>query len=335
MPELTDEHIEDLFADLRAREIQQVRPPGVAAAQTTVRRRRTVASVAAGLAVVAVAGTAAVTLTDLGKPRTAVQTVAARPPLSSAVLAHRRDLAAEAIGLVGPDQGLSTKLMVTEAYTDTNPVFAGTYLLKMSCAGTGTVNILVYAGPLDGEGSFHRDAAPLIQGASVPCTETASMQTVAFAVPPAVNGFLGVAIQPDAAAKGQSGFAYKAEPSVDDQKRMLNAAQAGLPARNGAHWSGSGLLDPSVNVQDDTIAAGTYRLDIACAGIGSASMTIWDRHDRTKADLLIRLTVACTSGSKAATTTFTKKGGAGLMFSLQADDVGFGRAAGAYQVSAV
>ena len=338
MPELTDEHIEDLFADLRADEIRQVRPPGAADAYATVRRRRTAGSIASGLAILTVVGVAATALNGLSKPNGATEDTAAtsRPPLSETVLGYRRDLAAAALDLNEFQlQGLSTQTMVQDSYVDTNRVVAGTYMVKMACVGTGTITVAIHAGPLDGVGSFHRDGAQLIQTEAVPCGATAIVQTITIAVVPADNGFLAVGIHPDAAAKGQSGFAYMAELSKTDAERLHDEAKAKLAAGNEASvTSFSGFLESSLNVEDTTIEPGKYRLELACVGIGRVSGMIWGSPDGESAERspLSVMTADCSPGAGVSQKTFIKEGGTGLRLSVQSDDVSQGRAAAAYRL---
>jgi hypothetical protein len=337
VPELTDENIEDLFADLRADELHRVRPPGAAHAYATVRWRRTTASIASGFAVLAVIGVTATALNVLAKPNSPTEdTTAGRPPLSEAVLGHRRDLAAAAIGLDEfQPQGLNTQMTVQDSYVDTNRVLAGTYTVKMACVGTGTITVPIHGGPLDGVGSFHRDGAQLIQTESVPCGAAAIVQTITIAVVPADNGFLAVGIHPDAAAKGQAGFAYRAELSRTDSERLHDEAQAKLAAGEGKSVTGaSGFLESSLHVEDTSVEPGKYRLELACVGIGAVSGIVWGSPTGKSDELdpLSVTTVDCLPGAAVSQTTFIKKGGTALRFSVQPDDVSLGRAAAAYRL---
>jgi hypothetical protein len=165
MPEeLTEEQTRAVFADMRATDLTFIRPPGSAAAQRTVRRRRRagVVAVAAGvgIAIVSTATVLSVIDTDRAAPSPAAPSPSfSRPPLTEAEL---KQLGAEAMATLGADSdnndrkkagkpaivssnhGLARPDMgVSGSATSTNKT--GDYVVEIICLGEGSIRTTVWA----------------------------------------------------------------------------------------------------------------------------------------------------------------------------------------------
>jgi hypothetical protein len=342
VPELTDEHIEGLFADLRTDEIRQVRPPGTAAARSTVQRRRTVRSVAAGAAVLAVAGgVAAMGLTDRNPSTGIADTTVSRPVYSDALLTIRRDLAASAIGVEPDAQGILDRQLLRGGFSSVYDVLGGSYALKLSCVGAGRIDLEVRTGDVGDDGVFDHEKAAVIVLSPVTCDGPGTMHTWTF---PVSTSFLAISVQPDGEAKDQSAFAYEATMSTSDQQRYRNlvatAAKAAAGPADGPSLAGF-LNDGTVqSVHDDTDPAGSHRISVACLGTGSVTVTAsalrtgnGSGPDVDEETVIAERTVVCGSPAPAtASLTFTTKGDRTLVTTLRADADAAGRAAAAYKM---
>jgi hypothetical protein len=339
VPELTDEHIEDLFADLRADEIRQVRPPGTAAARGTVKRRRTVRSVTAGVAALAVVGGIAVGLNDRGPSSDLIGTDTHRV-YSDALLEIRRDLAATVVGVPAEVQGIVGREMLRGGTTSVFEALAGTYELKLSCVGAGQVDVEVRNGAAGAGGVFDHEEAAVALRTPATCDGPGSIQAWTF---PITEDFLAVSVQPDREARDQSAFAFAAALSPPDRKRYQDIAADAVDALGGSEGSSlaSFLSDgTSRRVYDDTEVRGQHRLHAACTGLGSVTFTVsatspiidGEQADGPPAKVLARRTLACGSTAVTATLTFTGTGSGALETRVTPDADAAGRAAAAYRL---
>jgi hypothetical protein len=196
---LTEDEVREAFARLRAAELPRVPGPGTAAIERTVRRRRATTSAAVLLIALAVAGGAAFAVRT-GTPRPAPPPPPAAPePVPTGPdlirLGEQASLALDpvvpgdyAAGVSGPLTGA-----VLDAHEATQP--AGRYRLAATCVGTGTARFEVVQ---------NRQA----EGFDLVCDGRAG--SLEFVYQPAFT--LYVSVEPDAAADGHAGFAYR----VDD-----------------------------------------------------------------------------------------------------------------------
>ncbi|HET9517214.1 MAG TPA: hypothetical protein VFO77_05775 [Actinoplanes sp.] len=236
MPELTDDHIEELFADLRATELYQVRPPGVAAARRTVRRRRAVQSVAAGVAVLAVTGGVA-GLGAIGTQQSGIGTAAAPttsesaatgPQLSFDNRERNLQLARKVLGAAtGAEKGAGAASRGNGIVFD--DVARGSHELLLACVGPGSVEATVSVGTVlqDKDGTLQADtwtSGPTVYRTTVPCTATvwadehnatkelaAQVETLAFTAER--DGITAIRFEMDASATDRAGIAWHVKRS--------------------------------------------------------------------------------------------------------------------------
>jgi hypothetical protein len=271
MPELTDEHIEDLFADLRAGEIAQVRPPGVAAARTTVRRRRVVTSVAAGVAALAVAGVAA----HLGPPAPRSDALNSHRALAPEELELRTALARDVVTRHAPtnatlDSGVltgGTRNMAVE-------VVAATYRLRVACLGTGHMSVTVTPPAGDKASSASAD---------VPCDGVGQVVALPFTVTAAAGtgstGPAGAAVTINSDFAGpQTVYAYMITMTSVEQNRLADVAWRIVSDWDDASRARSGASGPvqatvTRNVESAP-TAGKYQVGFACAGTGAVQIRL-------------------------------------------------------------
>jgi hypothetical protein len=332
MPEqLTDQHLEDLFADLRSSELRQIRPPGVAAARNAVRRRRTAQSFAAAAAVLAVAGGIA----GVGIYRTAGTpgTVDLGPELSDAELTFHAKTAADAIGWDPEKKGIAAQEVLSGGYATATDALAGTYDLAMSCVGRGTVVVVARAIAADVAGEATSiDEQTELQRTTVPCDLTPAARSISFTVP--WTGFLTIDITPDDAATGRSGFAYRAELTTAEKLRIQTSLAESVKTANPSTVSSmSGFVSSGITDVDGTASAGSYRITIACLGAGSIDVvTTIDPKGVAKPTELGKRKVTC--GASPTTASFTMSAGA-LSVHLKPDQYALGNSFAAYQLEKI
>jgi hypothetical protein len=347
VPELTDEHIEDLFEGLRTDAIHQIRPPGVAAARTTVRRRRTLTSVTAGFAVLAVAGSIAVGLHHSGGPATFTNQPDPGPKLNNAALNMRRDQAASAVNGKLKETPFTGATAGDGIYTGVHDVLSGRYTLRVACAGTGLITAIVKTGVVNAAGIFDEARAQEVLRSAAPCTAAADVQVMTFAVP--TTGIASVTLEPDGTAKGRSGFAYRAELSQDDRDvvqaaaiaRVAEAMKAAL-GNSKSVTGGSAFLDSDTGVEDVDPAPGSYMVHVGCTGTSSGTVAIEIRDvrgtdvDKPKAGtLLADFRVKCGPFAPIFETAFTMAGKGTLTMEMEPSQDAVGQVAVAYQLSRV
>ncbi len=283
MPELTDEHIEDLFADLRAGEISRVQPPGVAAARTTVRRRRTTTSITSGVAVLALVGGIAMVQSRAEPPAvfagdpTAVRLAALEATARGAL--HR---------VVRADAVVEAAGALTDPTVHTDHRAAGRYLLFVACAGRGMVEVAAELSEASASTGGGRTA---LTSRSVSCAAAPEPPVIALDVPE--KGVLSIRLAPDRQAAGNAGYAFKlvADRNPEESQgpepsstSVDNAALAeGALAADGASNPTTHTTEAESGSSDSTLSpAGDYLLRVVCVGPGRVTVTV--RSLTTKAD---------------------------------------------------
>jgi hypothetical protein len=343
VPELTDEHIEDLFADLRTTEMSQVRPPGVAAARTTVRRRRTVTSVATGLAVIAIAGgIGAVSLRSSGPTEGIADSTVTHQEYSDALLDIRRGMAAAAVDVDPESQGIIVReTLRRDGYSFAHDALRGTYTLNVACVGDGTLTLAIAAGTVAADGVFNEDEADPLQTAAVPCTASGTAQQVVFTVP--ASGILSIRVTPDATAKGRSAFAYRADISAADRLTYQGIVQDAvrIPAGATVVSSMAGFIGDGGGSRDlggGAATPGAYSATAACTGSGTVTVRIRlvptkDLADFNAGTVVGQRTIVCGPTPDPSTLTFTTPAGRALSVELDPDADAAGRSAVAYKLA--
>ncbi|NUT36372.1 MAG: hypothetical protein HOV79_25225 [Hamadaea sp.] len=197
---LTEERTRAAFSEAAAAQLAFVQAPGVAAAQRTVRRRRTTAvSGVAAVAAVALTGGFVLATRTPDSPDVAHrpdQSVDARQLSELAETALKRavpDLDARTVS--GGSGGMESNVMNVD-----ETVAAAAYVMAMTCVGPGTVAITWTIGTASVKqdvtcGSTVEEAAGRAVELSLPRPGGATEMTVQFA--------------PDASATGHAAFAYR------------------------------------------------------------------------------------------------------------------------------
>jgi len=224
MPEeLTEEQTRAAFADMRAADLTFIRPPGSAAAQRTVRRRRRagVIAVAAGvgIAIVSTATVMSVVDTDRAAPAPAAPSPSfSRPPLTEAQL---KQLASEAMATLGADTNNADRkkagkpaivssnhgparpnMGTSGSATSTNKT--GDYVVEIICLGEGTIRTTVWAASHDPQSM--RTPTPDASVVSVRCGDKPAPVRVDVHAPK--PKLVHVQHQADPAAVGHAVFAH-------------------------------------------------------------------------------------------------------------------------------
>ncbi|MEV6601317.1 hypothetical protein AB0M36_31360 [Actinoplanes sp. NPDC051346] len=276
------DQFDTLFADLRAKTLPEVRPPGPAAARGTVRRRRTTRTVVAASTVLAVAGT----LTAVGLP-TQRETADERLDRLTAAAQKAVDEKGTAVGVgvigsASPDS--------TERYPNLSP---GTYTLTVVCGSSGTLTmkatLTAAAGSTDLGGQVASCSAE-------PVAAQMEVQTP-------VDGELTVALHADRAAGGAAYvmmLTRKPEPwgvPVAPESTWNADRAAQILSSGGGRPVGMTTERPGKPTTQRVGAAGEYRFRMVCAGPGSVTVTVAGPvvnplrpHEAT----LLSETVACT-----------------------------------------
>ena len=351
MPDqFTDEQIEDLFADLRADAMTYVRPPGVRAVRHTVRHRRTVRSVAAGAAVLAVAGGVVVT-GHTGSPtgRAASGRHAAGDALDRSTLESLSEQAATVVGLeaLDPDRPayqLSSRGPVAQHSIRSHRVLGGTYTITMSCAGddgNDDLDVVLRSGRASADVDDHPELLPVLWQESLVCRPASTIvRTATFEVP--ADGMFAVEVQPDASAVGRVAFAYRADLRPADQRLFTDRTSekvsgAALPE---AVVFMSQFLDDAVARQQDSVSPGAYQIRMSCAGTGTVHVSVRLYPDGNAADPLggdraVLAKLTCGSAPNLSTAEFVKVGTGAMVVRLEPDDTARGQAAVSLRVDAV
>jgi hypothetical protein len=309
VPELTDDHIEDLFADLRTAEMHRVRPPGVAAARTTVRRRRMTTAVAAAIAMVAVAGGIAAA----GLSRTA---------------GDQHDLPASAL-----DEQIATATrLVSDGVGSTYTLHTGSiganrsssvdlaavsYTMRIACVGTGSLTVAMEQDNPDVE-----NAPSIFVGRhTVPCTANGHLTELPFTVRddvvdvpvgnPDLQLFDGyrlsgvVTVTSDSPAM-RSSYAYLLTTSDSERQRLADQAKTAMDTVvdfDQPFTAGSSAVEQTVNRDgDESMPAGSFTLHATCAGTGFIEIRVLSVNADGKDRELVRENVPCHTDPTVAPT---------------------------------
>ncbi len=262
MPELTDDHIEDLFAELRAGEMPQISPPGVAAARTTVRRRRTTTSIAAGVVVLAMAGGIAA----LGGTHSAYRSATTNADTASELKALT-DRAQEAIEdyirvrdpfpRTAVSQGSAGVESVAEVSDATEP---GPFVITMACVGTGSLYVRLNSTTSSGK-------VVLAASRQLDCDEENSLK--ADDIEFWSGGPLSFTLAAVGVGPYRSGFAYKifsGEHRERVKAKVAEATPGGAVRADEMAIAGSSFF--SVDGRP-----GSYVIRAACLGRGHVTIT--------------------------------------------------------------
>ncbi|BAL85780.1 hypothetical protein AMIS_5600 [Actinoplanes missouriensis 431] len=303
------DRIEELFADLRAETLPTVMPPGTGPLRRAARRRRAALSAAAAVAVLAVSGLVAVIRPgDTATP-------AAAPAISAAPVTEDSEDVATALG-IDPDSPDPGALAVFDPgdglISTTRDLLGGRYDMKMVCFGAGTIDVTV--------GSTE---------ASVGCdTGQSTVLTVPFTVAKP-GATVPITIRPHVAGRGKAFFGYLPVLSVADRTPYLQAAEAMLPEfdQQRSVAAENFFLDHHNKSVDWATEAGRYRIRAACAGHGSATLTVARMNDGVTFGPK-SVPVRCGT-TKSLTYDLTS---GGLSIELSPDTEALGRSAGAILV---
>lgn len=283
MPELTDEHIESLFADLRADEIRQVRPPGIAAARTTVRRRRTVQSVAAGVAVLAVVGGISAVSLNVRGPSSGIA-----GSTTDAELVQPGEAAKHTLDEKYPGEAVDAHAgPIQTVVRNVGRTLPGNYVLAVTCVGTGTMHVLVETMTPDARGRLGR--ATSSSTSTVQCSGIGDAQIWLRS-----DGAYTVTLTESGGTPGRTGFAWKLldESAVADQSRTpySEAERNALATRaeksvETATPGGAVQLSTGVSIgMIDTLTSaeapyGAQLIRIACVGNGRLDVVVRNQSD--------------------------------------------------------
>ena len=329
------DHLDEILADLRTGALAEILPPGAEQARRTVRRRRGIAaSAGAVLAVtlilsgIALAGGRAPRDPAPLAPSTEPSTVVP-PPQPDPEQASRMDAVEEALG--DPDRQpwvMATTGVVTADYENhVNDMPADDYLLFVSCAGAGTVDVVVMAGD-------HGDRK--LAAGTVTCAEKPVPGRLAVTQP--VHGYLRVFLSGDEQAAGRAGFSFKfvRRAEIKDPPSGASAANATTAA---ALLGGSGVRkettesDRSVDVP---LPAGDYLAGFACAGPGTISFivrsarTLRDGTVATDGRTEIAVSHECTAAGVTRDVAMSLPAGSAFTITAEANDAARNRAGWAY-----
>ncbi len=265
------DELDELFADLRAGTMPQIRPPGVDRVRRTVRRRRTTTVAFAGVLLVMLGGTVALLGFPARHPDTAAGT------LSQTELDRLTGLADQAVRAGNPGPAVfSRRGPVTGLISATEQVYLGEINLQLACAGTGSVTLLV-RGTLGSESAS--SGRPEVARLTARCSAEPLPAGTTFVLGQFVD--VSVEVVDADSARGRAGFAYRA--TSDTGKPTAAGSEAGDPdlalqlpdpLPEGSAWGGSG------KVRDRSFSSGWERLDgdfrlaVACAGTGTLRVTV-------------------------------------------------------------
>jgi hypothetical protein len=287
---VTDQ-LEDLFADLRADTLTQVRPPGVEAARRTVHRRRTTRAVggAAFVALIAAGGIGSHLLGPLpfgqgGEP-------------DPAMLAKRQSRAATAVGLGADDKRQTPRGMqgiAAAGVIATGLLAAGTYTVRLACAGPGRLTALFRVRATPGATARLVDSSTQDCAVRVPAVQTFTL---------AENAAIEAELRPDGGAAGRAGYAFTLTLHDSDRQRLSDEVARRLRPDFGTVLDETAepmLYETAGPIRNTTLSAGRYRLRYACSGVGGVRVTVGVRG----AGRVSTSSTMVTCGSSGPVTTF-------------------------------
>jgi hypothetical protein len=316
---VTDQ-LEDLFADLRAGTLTEIRPPGTTAARQTVRRRRTTTSVAAGAAVLAIAGGVGwLSLTESRpSPDVPVQhrsTETGDLPTAALAAVHDRVPGTTVAESAHPLRG---------AVLDSVVASAGRYMLFVACAGavSGFIDVGVSRSPA-GNGPGRDLDGLLTAERTVPCADPPQPILITLTLP--VDGALAIELTGNPAADGTTGYAYALiapsgpavaadTPGMTSTPLLKAAARAVATASRDdtiAYQDAAGASSASTSYLDrGTVPPGAYVFRATCAGTGTVTISALNtskagRDDPTGGSVLATWPLFCSSDPAVATMHFT------------------------------
>lgn len=297
---MTDQ-LEDLFADLRADTMTQVRPPGVVAARHTLRRRRTRRTVGtAAFLVVAGAGGLSATIpfrtdgtndpAELAERAAAVAGLDTSAPHTGTGVARSGDVA--------------TALMA-----------AGTYTLTLACVGRGWLNVTL------------RSQKGQVGAVGAECrTDGDMVHSMTFKL--AANESVTTQLNATGGAEGSAGYLYQAALLPAERALIQDIARKRLDGK----IAYSEFLEG--NAEHNTVVeSGTYRASYTCAGAGQVSVTI---QFRPASDLVLTGTTDVNCGTGQTREEQVELPAGGLVETMfRPDDNARGQAAVAVQLERV
>jgi hypothetical protein len=320
---LEDDPIAIAITRFRAEAPSEILPPGTAAARKTVRRRRTTR----------LAGTAAAAVIGLVGAGLAVASLRTGPSIDPAgpvdfgpTLAPQEltRLSLEALAALGyeptderPDLDLVRPgIVFGEAGpagfeyhlgTEDEPLPPGTYQLQGVCRGRGTVE-LGWEAPGGATGS-----------STLVCNGYGNAESVIVAG----LGGIALTITADDEAAGRAGVAV-----VITDPRIV-AARNAIAYESGAPVSGGeGVLTaPITNVDERRADLATYRLDAACAGVGTVTVTL-----QIGAAAASDAISCSTAGTTASVSVDAPSRGDAITVTFEPDPTATGHAAVAYRI---
>ena len=239
---MTDQ-LDDLFRDLRAETLTTVRPPGSAAARSTLRRRRRnrTAGAAACLAVAGIGGVGTHLLGVARTPDVGDRPFRAASAIGSTAGARFSGQGAAESGLLA--QGL---------------VMTGHYTLTLACAGRGKLTLSIRIGGADmGE-------------TSVWCTAAGTVSSRVFTVSDSLTAT--AEMRAEQGAERYSGYAYTMVLAGWDRHNLRQVAAGALPPADGKVVAAKEMPVVSATSEVVALGKGSYRLTYACAGAGSVGM---------------------------------------------------------------
>jgi hypothetical protein len=272
------EQLEDLFAELRADTMGQLRPPGADRVRRTVRRRRTTTAAFAGVLLVVLGGTVAL----LGFP-SRHPAPATADTLSQAELDRLTGVADQAVQAGNPGPAVFARRgPVLGLISATEQIYLGEIELQVACAGTGSVTLLVRGRPSAESGSTERAEVARL-------TARCSAEPVPAGTTFVLGQYLDITVElVDAdSARGRAGFAYRAtsdtgQPVPRDGSDPTGALRLPEPLPAGSAWGGSGnATDQGAGTGWEPLD-GDFRLAVACAGTGTLRILV--RQARSAAD---------------------------------------------------
>jgi len=247
------DQLDELFADLRAETITQVRPPGVAAAHRTVRRRRVVALSAVVATVALVAGGVQLAF---GGARAPVATP------SDSLSPQQRAERALAAATAKPGQTWAG--VVSEpTWISPRTVETGAYRLYVACAGPGSIGLEIRA---DGRS---------LSGENVSCGDNPIAEEIPLAVTQRTSYVLVLngTDEPAYAIKLIRNEGTLGDAPTPTEESAFNAGLAGdlLTAGGEPHLV---TTETRRVIKAGTFGKGELLVSYACAGPGKIAFSI-------------------------------------------------------------
>ncbi|MEV6299221.1 hypothetical protein AB0M02_07430 [Actinoplanes sp. NPDC051861] len=262
--------LDELFADLRADAVLEIRPPGVAAARRTVRRRRTTTAVASGCAVIlAIAAGFALTSRPSDQRQTPVVAATSAAPADPVTVAQRK-LAETSTGTTVVDVASP---VIKDYEREQKKHYLGNLTLRLACAGQGRITFAV----MSVRNSFGTWGEHVRLSADC-ATDPVPAETV-FAMTGSEH--YQFRLIESTTAPG-AGFAFRITADTGtpidakdwnrtvDPQRALELDNRTVKAATSMRTR---VMEPGF-VEAPGVAEGRYRIAMACAGAGTAILVI-------------------------------------------------------------